>query len=79
MKHPFDVHVGEKIRQSRCNLELSEQEFGAMLGVSPSQVQALEAGVVHVDSELMRQVVDVLDVPATFFFEGLATALQAAA
>ncbi|MDH3667700.1 MAG: helix-turn-helix domain-containing protein [Paracoccaceae bacterium] len=79
MKHPFDVHVGEKIRQSRRNLKLSEAELAVMLGVSPSQIQAFEAGMVRVDPELMRQVVNVLDVPATFYFEGLATALRTAA
>lgn len=79
MKHPFDVHVGERIRQSRCNADLSERALGLMLGVSTSQIHALEAGVVRVDSDLIRQVVDVLNVPAAFYFEGLATALQEAA
>ncbi len=79
MKHPFDVYVGERIRQSRCNAKLSEQELGEMLGVSTSQIQALEAGVVRLDSELIRQVVVALNVPAAFFFEDLATALRAAA
>lgn len=79
MKHPFDVHVGERIRQSRCNADISEAELGAMLGVPASQIKAFEAGLARIDTETMRRVVDVLDVPATFYFEGLATALRAAA
>ena len=76
MKHPFDVHVGGKIRQSRCNAELSMEELGMMLGVSTLQIQSIEAGGVHVDPELLRRVVEILDAPATFYFEGLAAALR---
>ena len=79
MKHPFDVHVGARIRQSRCNSKLSKKELGLILGVSTRQIQALETGVMKVDSQLMRRVVDVLDAPATFYFEGLATSLRSAA
>lgn len=50
-----------------------------MLGVPASQIKAFEAGLARIDTETMRRVVDVLDVPATFYFEGLATALRAAA
>lgn len=79
MKHPFDVHVGKRIQQNRCRAGLTEHEFGVMLGVPTVQIMAVEAGAVRVEPELMRQVVDVLDVPAAALFDGLASALSAAA
>jgi transcriptional regulator with XRE-family HTH domain len=76
MKHPFDVHVGSKLRQCRCVAGISRQQLGDKLGIKALKIQKLETGANHIDPNLMRKIVAALDVPASIFFEGLADALS---
>ncbi len=76
MKHPFDVHVGSKLRQCRCVAGISRQQLGDKLGIKAQKIQKLETGANHIDPNLMRKIVAAMDVPASIFFEGLADALS---
>ena len=78
MKHPFDIHVGSKIRQSRKNDGLESAELAEKLGISAFEMHAFEAGARRIDTDLLRKVTYVLDAPVTFYFEGLDSALDAA-
>ena len=79
MKHPFDVHVGSKLRQCRCLAGMSHQQLGDTLGIKAHEIQEYETGVCRIGPSLMRNIVVVMGVPASFFFEGLASALSEAA
>ena len=79
MKHPFDVHVGNRIRQGRRRAGLTEHELADMLGISEMQLRTVEAGAVRVEPDLMREVVARLGIPEGFLFKGLVNALRAAA
>lgn len=75
MKHPFDVHVGAKLRDCRCSAGMTRAQLGAKLGVNPKRIQEFEAGEDRISSDLLRNIVAHMAVPPTFFFEGLAGAL----
>ena len=44
MKHPFDVHVGERLRHCRCMVGMTQQQLGDLVGVKFEQIQKYEAG-----------------------------------
>jgi len=79
MKHPFDVHVGSKLRHCRCVAGISRQQLGDRIGVKAAQIQSLETGAKRIDASLMRKIVAEMNVPPAMFFEGLADALSDAA
>ena len=79
MKHPFDVHVGAKLRQCRCLAGLSHQQLGDILGIEAREIRGYENGTCRIGPSLMRDIVVMTGVSASFFFEGLASALSEAA
>lgn len=78
MKHPFDVHVGAKLRDCRCLAGMTRAQLGARLGVHPRRIRDFEAGEDRISSGLLRDIVAEMSVPAAFFFEGLPGVLAAA-
>lgn len=75
MKHPFDVHVGARLRQCRRAAGMSREELGARIGVEERKLRRFEKGEDRIDPNLLREVVQVAGVSPAFFFEGLAEAL----
>jgi DNA-binding XRE family transcriptional regulator len=69
--HPVDVHVGRRIQLRRKALVMSQTELGRRLGVSFQQVQKYESGVNRVSASTLYELATTLEVPITFFFEGL--------
>jgi len=65
-----DAHVGQRIRQRRTQLGLSQTALGQALGVTFQQVQKYEKGVNRVGSSRLAQIAEVLQVPIESFFEG---------
>jgi transcriptional regulator with XRE-family HTH domain len=79
MKHPFDVHIGGKLRHCRCMAGMSQQQLGEKLGLKVQQIKNFEIGANRISASQMRDIVAALDVPASFFFEDIARALNDAA
>jgi transcriptional regulator with XRE-family HTH domain len=69
MKHPFDVHIGVKLRHCRCMAGMTQQQLGEKLGLKAQQIQNYETGA-------MRDIVAALEMPASIFFVDLARALN---
>ena len=65
-----DAHVGQRIRQRRTQLGVSQTKLGQALGVTFQQVQKYEKGVNRVGSSRLAQIAEVLQVPIESFFEG---------
>jgi len=65
-----DAHVGQRIRQRRTQLGISQTNLGQALGVTFQQVQKYEKGVNRVGSSRLAQIAEVLQVPIESFFEG---------
>ncbi len=71
MKHPVDVHVGQRIRHRRWMLGMTQQQLGDAVGIKFQQIQKYETGMNRVSASRLWDIGRVLDVPVNFFFEGL--------
>ncbi len=75
MKHPFDVHVGGRLRHCRCLVGMTQQQLGDELGITAQQIRNYETGASRIGYNVMWDITAVMEVPASLFFEGLARAL----
>ncbi len=71
MVKPVDVHVGQRIRQRRWMLGMTQQHLADKVGIKFQQIQKYETGANRVSSSRLWDIAAVLEVPVSFFFEGL--------
>ena len=69
--HPVDVHVGSKIRQRRTMLGVSQEKLAESLDLTFQQIQKYEIGSNRVAASRLFELAQILDVPPSFFFDGL--------
>ena len=69
-----DRHVGARIRERRVMMGLSQQQLARMVGVTYQQAHKYERGLNRISAGRLFEIAQVLDVPVSFFFEGLAAA-----
>ena len=67
--NPIDVHVGQRIRQRRTLLGMSQERLAESIGLTFQQVQKYERGSNRVGSSRLFDLTRVLDVPISYFFE----------
>nr|WP_299843087.1 helix-turn-helix transcriptional regulator [uncultured Roseovarius sp.] len=67
----IDSAVGQRIRQRRKLLGLSQTELAVRVGVKFQQVQKYETGVNRVAASRLWKIAETLRVPITYFFEDL--------
>lgn len=75
----IDVYVGQRLRERREALGISQGRLGRHLGLTFSQVQKYEKGSNRIGAGRLFQIADFLGVPTSYFFEGLAAAAGAEA
>ena len=66
-----DRHVGTKIRERRIMLGLSQQQMADMIGVTYQQAHKYERGINRISAGRLYEIAQVLNVPVSYFFEGL--------
>lgn len=71
MKHPVDVHVGKRIRHRRWMNGTTQQQLAEQVGIKFQQIQKYETGMNRVSASRLWDIANVLNVPVSFFFEGL--------
>lgn len=71
MKHPVDVHVGKRVRHRRWMVGMTQQQLGDTVGIKFQQIQKYETGMNRVSASRLWDIASALDVPVSFFFEGL--------
>jgi len=71
MKHPVDIHVGKRIRHRRWMNGTTQQQLAESVGIKFQQIQKYETGMNRVSASRLWDIAAVLDVPISFFFEGL--------
>ena len=71
MAHSVDVHVGQRVRQRRWMLGMTQSQLGDSVGIKFQQIQKYETGSNRIGASRMWDIATVLDVPVSFFFEGL--------
>ncbi|MDK4742711.1 helix-turn-helix domain-containing protein [Rhizobium sp. CNPSo 3464] len=75
---PIDVEVGRRIRMRRRILGMSQTTLAEGLNVTFQQVQKYEKGKNRVGASRLQSVADCLDVPVSFFFEGVSELSESA-
>lgn len=66
-----DKFVGQRIRERRIMLGLSQQQMADMIGVTYQQAHKYERGINRISAGRLFEIAQVLGVPVGFFFEGL--------
>jgi transcriptional regulator with XRE-family HTH domain len=66
-----DAYVGERIRERRTAMGLTQDHLAGALEISYQQVQKYETGANRVSAGRLYEVAKKLDVDVSYFFEGL--------
>jgi transcriptional regulator with XRE-family HTH domain len=67
----LDIYVGSRARMRRMMLGMTQERLAHKLGLTFQQVQKYEKGMNRMGSSRLQQIADILQVPVTFFFEGV--------
>ncbi|MBY3314683.1 helix-turn-helix domain-containing protein [Rhizobium laguerreae] len=70
--HPVDAHVGQRIYLARQAKRMSQKVLAGRLGITFQQIQKYEKGKNRVSASVLYGIMCALDMPATYFFDGLA-------
>ncbi len=73
-----DIHVGNRVRQRRTLLGLSQERLASALDLTFQQVQKYERGANRIGAGRLYQLARALDVPVTYFFEEMEDAAHSA-
>jgi transcriptional regulator with XRE-family HTH domain len=71
MKHAVDVHVGKRIRHRRWMVGMTQQQLAEKVGIKFQQIQKYETGMNRVSASRLWDIAEAVDVPISFFFEGI--------
>lgn len=71
--HPIDVTVGARISSLRLTKGMTQTDLGTLIGVSFQQLQKYERGSNRVSASRLWRIAEALDVPMTYFFDGVTT------
>ena len=66
-----DRHIGSQIRARRIAIGMSQEKLGDLLGLTFQQVQKYEKGMNRVGASRLLEIATILQVPVTYFYEGL--------
>ncbi len=76
MPRHVDSHVGQRIRQRRWQLGMTQGELAEHVGVRFQQIQKYEVGTNRVSASRLWDIAEVLEVPVAYFFQGLTEAAR---
>ena len=71
MTHPVDKHVGKRVRHRRWMVGMTQQKLADKVGIKFQQIQKYGTGMNRVSASRLWDIADALEVPVSFFFEGL--------
>jgi len=69
--HRIEAHVGQKIRERRTMLGLTQQQLAGLIGVTYQQAHKYERGINRVSAGRLYEISQVLGIEISFFYEGL--------
>ncbi len=67
--HPIDKHVGQRLRQRRWVIGITQQQLAEAVGIKFQQIQKYETGANRVSASRLWDISKVLDVPISYFFD----------
>ncbi len=68
----IDRHVGGRVRERRIMLGLTQQQLADLIGVTYQQAHKYERAINRVSAGRLFEIAQVLSVPVSYFFDGLA-------
>jgi transcriptional regulator with XRE-family HTH domain len=71
MGEQIDVHLGRRLRRRRRLLGLTQQELAGACGVRFQQIQKYECAANRMSAARLWQLAEVLEVPVSYFYEGM--------
>ena len=71
MNDEIDVHLGRRLRRRRRLLGLTQQQLASACGVRFQQIQKYECAANRMSAARIWQLSEVLQVPVSYFYEGL--------
>lgn len=71
MNDEIDVHLGRRLRRRRRLLGLTQQQLAGACGVRFQQIQKYECAANRMSAARIWQLAEVLEVPVSYFYEGL--------
>lgn len=71
LANSVDAHVGQRIRERRRDLKLSQRDLAAGVHLSFQQIQKYEQGINRVSASTIADLARALRVTASWFFAGL--------
>ena len=71
MAHPADIHVGKRVRHRRWLVVMTQQQLAEKVGIKFQQIQKYETGANRVSASRLWDISEAMDVPVSFFFEGI--------
>ncbi len=71
MTHHVDVHVGKRVRHRRWLIGMTQQQLAEQVGIKFQQIQKYETGANRISASRLWDIAEALEVPVSFFFEGL--------
>lgn len=77
MPHQVDLHVGQRLRQRRTLLGMTQQKLADAVGIKFQQIQKYESGANRISASRLWVIARALEVPVSHFFEGLTEAERA--
>ncbi|MGR3717850.1 MAG: helix-turn-helix domain-containing protein, partial [Thermohalobaculum sp.] len=66
MKHPVDLHVGQRVRQRRWIVGMTQQQLGDRVGIRFQQIQKYETGTNRISASRMWDIAATMEVPVSF-------------
>ena len=69
MPHSVDVYVGQRVRQRRWMLGMTQQQLCDRVGIKFQQIEKYEAGANRISVSLIRHIAAAMEMPVTYFFE----------
>ncbi len=73
----INLHIGNKLRERRIMLGLSQGAVGDALGIASQQVQKYEKGTNAMNAERLHQVAQLFKIPVAYFFEDFSSGKKA--
>ena len=71
MSHPVDVQVGQRIRQRRWAIGMTQQQLADAVGIKFQQIQKYETGMNRVSASRLWDIAQAMNTPVQFFFSDL--------
>jgi transcriptional regulator with XRE-family HTH domain len=78
VKNPIDLHIGQRVRHRRWLLGMTQQQLAQAVGIRFQQIQKYESGANRISASRLWDLSRALEMPVSFFFDGLETGKDAA-